>query len=226
MRGYKLLLWDIRLQIKYGFYFLYAFLTALYVFIILSLPENWKNNVTTLFIFSDPAAMGLFFMGAIVLLEKSQKLPYSFAISPITATEYVCSKILSLGFISLIVALFLAILSNHHNIFIVLLGTALGSFIFTLIGIIVSTKIKSLNQFILWTVPIEILCFIPPILHLFEISPKWLKYYPPNACMEMVSGKSTNFISFLVVLILIIFLFIIAIKSVKKMWNTAGGSKI
>ncbi len=39
--------------------------------------------------------------------------------------------------------------------------------ILNLIVFIVATKIISLNQFILWTIPIEIVCFIPAILHLF-----------------------------------------------------------
>ena len=65
MRICNLILWDIRFQIKYGFYFLYTVLTVLYLAVILSLPTAWRQTVATVLIFSDPAAMGLFFKVAI-----------------------------------------------------------------------------------------------------------------------------------------------------------------
>lgn len=70
MRLRSLFLWDIRFQAKYGFYFLYAVLTVIYLIVLLAVPENWREKTAAILIFSDPASMGLFFMGAIVLLEK------------------------------------------------------------------------------------------------------------------------------------------------------------
>ena len=52
------------------FYFLYTVLTVLYAVVLLAMPESWQEKVAPILIFSDPAAMGLFFMGAIILLEK------------------------------------------------------------------------------------------------------------------------------------------------------------
>lgn len=75
MRFKKLFLWDLRFQAKYGFYFLYTVLTVIYVTVLFALPESWQEKAAAILIFSDPAAMGLFFMGAIVLLEKSQNTP-------------------------------------------------------------------------------------------------------------------------------------------------------
>lgn len=225
MNQLKLILWDIRFQIKYGFYILYSILTIIYIFIILSLPASWHEKATALFIFSDPAAMGLFFMGAIILLEKSQRIPCCLASSPLSETRYILSKVISLAFISVIVGAILA-LAGNSNFAYAIVGTLLSSIIFTLLGIIVSTKIFSLNQFILWTVPVEVLCFVPAILHLFKFTPSWLQYYPINACMDLVSGKVPHIISIILIIALIIILFLISIKCVKKMWNTSGGDKL
>ena len=63
-----------------AFYFIYFVLTVIYVFGITALPDNWKHNAAAIMIYSDPAAMGLFFMGAIVLLEKSQKPTENFTV--------------------------------------------------------------------------------------------------------------------------------------------------
>lgn len=81
-------------------------------------------------IYSDPAAMGLFFMGAIVLLEKSQRVLNSLAVSPVKVSEYILSKVISLGVISSIVAMFIAITLNLDNIIISTIGTFFFYYIF------------------------------------------------------------------------------------------------
>ena len=147
-----------------AFTFYMQCLTLIYIAsAFLRFPDNWKEKAAAILIFSDPASMGLFFMGAIVLLEKSQHTTCALAVSPVHATEYVIAKVSSLSAISLVVAAILALAADADNLHIVLLGTFLSSVIFTLFGIIVATKIASLNQFILWTVPIEAVCFVPAI---------------------------------------------------------------
>lgn len=226
MRLKSLFLWDMRFQAKYGFYFLYAVLTVIYTMILYALPENWREKAAALLIFSDPASMGLFFMGAIVLLEKSQHTPCAFAVSPVRPMEYVIAKLSSLSAISLVVAAILALAADMDQLHIVLLGTLLSSVIFTLLAIIIATKIISLNQFILWTVPAEIVCFVPAILHLFKITPAWLEYYPINVCMEMVSGHAPSAIGLFGVAALMAILLVLSKNSVLKMWNSMGGVKL
>lgn len=188
MRLRSLVLWDIRFQTRYGFYFLYAVLTAIYVAVLSAVPEGWREKAAAILIFSDPASMGLFFMGAIVLLEKSQRTPWALAVSPVRAAEYIAAKVMSLSAISLVVAAVLTAAAGVDaganagaygsagagafgsvDSYIVLFGTVLSSVVFTLLGIIIATRISSLNQFILWTVPMELVCFVPAILHLFRV---------------------------------------------------------
>lgn len=226
MRLKKLFLLDMRVQAKYGFYFLYAVLTVIYIAVLFALPENWKEKAAAILIFSDPASMGLFFMGAIVLLEKSQHTTCALAVSPVHAAEYVIAKVSSLSAISLVVAAILALTADADHLHIVLFGTFISGVIFTLLGIIVATKITSLNQFILWTVPIEAVCFIPAMLHLFKITPAWCGYYPVNVCMDMVSGHSSSAIGFLGVVATTVILFVLSRFCVLKMWDSMGGVKL
>lgn len=165
-------------------------------------------------------------MGAIVLLEKSQHTPCALAVSPIRAAEYIIAKVSSLSVISLVVAAVLALAAGVDNLHIVLSGTLISGAIFTLSGIITATRIASLNQFILWTVPIEIVCFVPAILHLFEITPAWCGYYPVNVCMDMVSGHSSSAAGLLSVMIMIVILFVLSGFCVLKMWDSIGGAKL
>ncbi len=226
MRLRSLFLLDMRFQARYGFYFLYAVLTVIYTIILFALPENWREKAAAILIFSDPASMGLFFMGAIVLLEKSQHTPCAFAVSPVRLMEYIIAKISSLSAVSLVVSAILALVASVNRLHIVLFGTIISSVIFTLLAIIIATKIVSLNQFILWTVPIEIVCFIPAILHLFKFTPAWLGYYPINVCMEMVSGHAPSTIGFFGVVALMVILFVLSKYCVLKMWNSMGGVKL
>lgn len=226
MRIGNLFLWDIRFQAKYGFYFLYAVLTVIYTIVLFAVPGSWKENTSAILIFSDPASIGLFFMGAIVLLEKSQHTPCAFAVSPVRPMEYIIAKVGSMAAISLVVAAILALVASVNNLHIVLLGTVISSAIFTLFGIIIATKIISLNQFILWTVPIEIVCFVPAILHLFKITPAWFRYYPINVCMEMISGCAPSGIGILVVMTLTATLLVLSRYCVLKMWSSIGGVKL
>lgn len=226
MRLKSLFLLDMRFQAKHGFYFLYVILTAIYAAALLAVPESWKEKTAVMLIFSDPASMGLFFMGAIVLLEKSQHTPCAFAVSPVREVEYIIAKVSSLSAISLVVAAILALEASVDNLHIVLLGTVISGVIFTLLGIIIATKIISLNQFILWTVPIEIVCFVPAILHLFKITPAWLRYYPVNVCMEMVSGYVPSAIGIFIVIAWMAILLVFSKYCVLKMWLSMGGVKL
>lgn len=69
-----LILGDIRQQYKYGFYALYTLFTLVYITVLRILPMPWKELCTTALIFSDPVLIGLMFMGAIILFEKSEKV--------------------------------------------------------------------------------------------------------------------------------------------------------
>lgn len=217
---------DIRFQAKYGFYFLYAVLTVLYVAILHALPRNWTENAAAILIFSDPASMGLFFMGAIVLLEKSQHTICALAVSPVRAAEYILAKTASLSAVSLVVAAVLLSAAGAEHFRPALLGTFLSSVLFTLCGIIAAAKTASLNQFILRTVPVEIVCFVPAILHLFQVTPAWLRYYPMNVCMDMISGHSVSAIGIFSVMAAAAVLFVFSEYRVLKMWDSMGGANL
>lgn len=226
MRMKNLIKWDICFQIKYGFYFIYVVLTIFYIFLLCALPRSWRMNAMTIMIFSDPAAMGLFFMGAIVLLEKSQKIIQLLAVSPVMVWEYILSKVVSLAIVSEIVAFVLAIAAKTEDLLSILIGTALTSVVFTLLGLIAATKINSLNQFVLITVPIELVCFVPALLFLFGYSPNAFKWYPVNLCLSLIANKTENMILTLsIIVITISILFVVAYYSTSKMFKGVGGVK-
>lgn len=227
MRLGRLVCGDIHFQWKYGFYFIYFILTVLYVCGIAALPEHWKTDIASIMIYSDPAAMGLFFMGAIVLLEKSQKVLNAMVVSPVKVSEYILSKTVALIAVSTVIALILGLVSGSNHLPGIAVGTALTSAIFTMLGIIAATKISNLNQFLIVIMPIEIVCFVPPIVGLFVNLPDVFRFFPFTACMNLITGKSMlrSFDMVLVIATLII-LYIIARHTVEHMWRSLGGVKL
>ena len=226
MRFRKLLLWDMKFQARYGFYLLYGLLTVFYLMLLFALPLSWKENAAAILIYSDPAAMGLFFMGAIILLEKSQRVTAFFAVSHLKVFEYVCSKVLSLSAIALLVAAVLAVAVKCRFLSSLLLGTFLSSIMFTLLGMIIATKITSLNQFILATVPVEMMVFVPAVLHLFCITPAFMGIYPANVCMDLILGRDFSVVGLALTIGLIVLLFWAACQCVWNMWKNQGGIKL
>ncbi len=227
MRLRGLLLGDLRFQIKYGFYFLYAFLTVIYIILLSFIPPVAKSKVTMVIIFTDPATLGLFFMGAIILLEKSQRVLSSLAVSPVKLWEYIFSKVVSLGFISTFVGLIISIISGTHNLLWTAVGTFLGSLLFSLLGIIIATKVNSLNQFLIITVPIMLVLMLPPFAELFGYSNPIFVFHAGNVVLKLIGGVTENLmVMALVFLAWIAVFYYLAASSTRKMLKTVGGVKL
>ncbi len=226
MRLGRLIRGDIHFQWKYGFYFIYFILTLLYVCAIAALPEHWKKDIAAIMIYSDPAAMGLFLWGD-CSFGKSQKVLNAMVVSPVKISEYILSKTIALIAISTIIALILGLVSGSNHLLGIAVGTALTSAIFTMLGIIAATKISNLNQFLIVIMPIEIVCFVPPIVGLFVKLPDIFCLFPFVACMNLITGKS-SLLSFDMILVFatLIILYMVARHTVEHMWRTLGGVKL
>ena len=220
---------DIRFQWKYGFYYIYILLVILYLGILSLLSGGVKEIAGHIMVYSDPAAMGMFFMGAIVLLEKSQRVLNSIAVSPVTPMEYILGKMCSIGMISLLAALVLLSAVGMEHIGMAVWSIVSASFVFTLCGIIVGTKINSLTGYTVATVPFEIIGFLPPIakrLGLIKDS-AWILLHPGCAQMQLLEGKMEYFlISVTSSIVWVIVLLLVAEKFVEKMFQSVGGVKL
>lgn len=192
MRTKALLIGDIRFQFKYGFYFLYLIFTILYISLLYALPAAWRERAAVLMVFTDPAAMGLYFMGAIILFEKGERILNSIAISPVRPIEYVASKFISIALISTAVGLLIGFGGGTvlNPVFFVL-GVFFGSCLFSAVGLMVAANIATLNQFIVATIPAEIIINVPAIAWLFGWKPGLMIVHPGVCIVELCqNGES------------------------------------
>ena len=229
MRKVNVIKGDMFFQWKYGFYMLYLFMIITYYVIFSFLTGNVKDTIVSICVYSDPAAMGMFFMGALILLEKSQRITNSIAISPVTVEEYILGKIVSVGIISEIVGVILMIQGHTENYFFCAIGIFAGSVIFSLCGIIVGAKIESLNQYIIGTLPFETIGFVPVILYRigFMWNNKLMIIHPGCSVMRLIEGDTEMAVGAVAsIVIWTILLFWRADISVRKMFRKSGGVKL
>ena len=229
MRKVNVIKGDMFFQWKYGFYMLYLLMIIIYYVIFSFLTGNVKDTIVSICVYSDPAAMGMFFMGALILLEKSQRITNTIAISPVTVEEYILGKIVSVGIISEIVGVILMLQGHTENYFLCAIGIFAGSVIFSLCGIIVGAKIESLNQYIIGTLPFEIIGFVPVILYRigFMWNNKLMIRHPGCSVMRLIEGDTEMAMGAVAsIVIWIILLFWRADISVRKMFRKSGGVKL
>lgn len=227
-RFVNLLTGDILFQKKYGFYLIYLFFTALYITFIYVLPQSWRVNATSVIIFSDPAILGLIFIGAIVLFEKSERVINSLSASPMRISEYVISKGISLAIISTFCGVVIALVAGKSTNWIIFLcGLFFGSCMFTFTGLAISTRIANFNQFIMYLIPITLLMAAPGVLYKFWIQSAWWMIHPGAAAYNLIDGTmGSEWMAIISLTIWLAITFIFAKNETQKMFRSLGGAKI
>lgn len=229
MRKINVIRGDMLFQWKYGFYALYCLMIVIYSVLFSFFDGKVKHTIVAICVYSDPAAMGMFFMGALLLLEKSQKITDSIAISPVSSGEYILGKVVSIGLISEVVGVVLILQGKSNHLMLSMLGIFLGSVLFSLCGVIVGAKIESLNAYIVGTIPFEIVGFVPVILYRigFLWESKWMLLHPGCGVMQLIEGNADKAVlSMLSIISWCALLFLIADTSVKKMFRKGSMAKL
>ena len=160
---------DVQFQLKHGFYTVYIVLSVIYIAILGYIPHETQKIVLPLLIYFDPAGLGLFFIGGMVLLEKEQGVLALLYITPLKTEEYIISKVITLGLISSLAGtvISLAAYGISANYMLLISGTFLVSVFYTLIGIIIASKTVNVNSYIVKMIP-AIIVFLIPCLSLIK----------------------------------------------------------
>ena len=174
------LIWhDVRLQYRYGIYAAYAFIVALYVAELLLLGAVLPPWVPALIIFTDPAALGFFFLGALMMLEKSEGVRAALAASPVSAIDYLTGKIATLVGLSLASCLvllpFIHQVANPILLFVAVMLTAIQ---YVGIGVPIALRFKTVNGYLIGSAGFLTPLIAPGLLALFEPFPLWLAIIP------------------------------------------------
>jgi fluoroquinolone transport system permease protein len=228
-RLYHAFLSDVRYQWRYGFYFIYGFMTVAFIIILRLLPDSWRETALVVTLLADPALLGLFFIGGLMQLERGEGILDALFSSPLRPWEYIASKALSLGMISTLVSVVVALGSGVPDVgFGVLIPSILfGSMCFTLLGIAVSVNLKTMNAFLsidgLW----ELVLMTPPVLLLFNVSFLPLEIFPGSVVLRLIQASAglypMSLLIFIELLIWVAIAFWIAQKRLTTALSRLGG---
>lgn len=181
---------DVRYQMKYGFYILYAFMTLLYLGILYLIPNEHKGIAASIILLTDPAALGFFFIGGIWLLEKGEGVHNFYVVSPLRPFEYCAAKFLSLSLISVLSGVLIAAFSMAARVNYPALATGLmlGSGFFTLAGLYTATYAKSVNHYMLIGVIPGTVLIAPAVLTAFGIEHFLLELFPTSILWRVLDN--------------------------------------
>ncbi len=183
----SMLRWDMQIQMRYGLYTVYAIITALYVAGVLAVPTAVRPIAITWVVFSDPVFLGMFFIGALVLFEKSDGVLDALTVSPLGRREYLVSKVLSLTALSTITSLIVAVVGPEFDVMLFLLGVVLSSVLFVLIGFVAVARFDTINAYLL-TALLYLLPTVFPLVGFIGIDHPVLYLIPTKATLLLLGG--------------------------------------
>lgn len=190
MRAARLVLADLLFQVRHGFFIAYAFLIVFYAVLLGFLPYEYRGIALLLIIFTDTAMLGSFFVGAIILLEKGQRTHEALFATPVTVSEFILSKTLSLTITALSMSAVIVLLSGYRpvNLLLPAAGIVMVSFVFTLLGIAIASGVSTVNGYLAASMVI----FMPaalPLVDFFGFIKSPLFYLlPSQGALKMFGG--------------------------------------
>ncbi len=231
MRLFAAITNDMRYQVIYGFYVLYAVLSAVYIVVLLLCPADYKPVAASIIVLTDPAMLGVFFIGGIWLLEKGEGLHRYYLTAPLSPFEYIAAKAMSLAAISSLATDIIVLFSFgiHADYLLLTASVFIASAVFTTLGLWTASFAKSLNHYILLAVPLEIFLIMPPILAAFGITHPMTNLLPGMAAWNLIrravgiNNTASPILMFCVMLFCFIIAFVITMKRIPLAMQMESG---
>ncbi len=197
MRTLSAIAYDIRFQIRHDFYYAYALVTVLYIVFIRIMPVDTREYLAILILLTDPTVLGFFFIGGIVLLEKDQNIFASLFVTPMKVGEYITAKLVSLTLLSLLSSAAIAYASTpgSFNPLIFIVSVVPSSVFFTLAGLALAARVKTINGYIIAS-PFFLTPFILPLFGFMKLFHSPIYYLLPGYSSVQLLAGAYNGITF------------------------------
>ena len=153
-----------------------------------------QTLVHSVLLFFDPAVIGIVFVGALVLFEKSENVLQALVITPMKTNDYLFSKVISLTILSIISAsVFMTLMvifnKSEINVFYLIIGIILTSVMLILLGFILVSKVQNINGYMLGILIGFLGLTFPPLLDLFSLFENPVFYlWPTQASFILFEG--------------------------------------
>ena len=181
---------EITLQWRQGFWLVYFIFSAIYVAVLLNLPEKNRLLVSLILILSDTTMLGLIFIGALVLLEKQQAVIQSLFVTPLEPSRYIWSKTLSLSLIAICMSMLVYLPAWTFNTYTLLLLTCItvtaGTFV--MLGLGLAARIETINQYFGLLMGVSMLLILPVVPYMLLDQHPIFLFLPYVASLDLMLG--------------------------------------
>jgi fluoroquinolone transport system permease protein len=190
----NMLKWEFTLLYRYRIIHISILSVFLYFLTTQAIEDMNRPVFHSLLLFFDPALIGIMFVGALVLFEKSENVLQALIITPMKTNDYLLSKITSLTILSCISAAIFITLMNifggiDFNIIFLASGIILTSIMLILLGFILVSRLKSINEYLLAMALVFLFLTFLPMLHISGLYENVIFYlWPTYASLIIFRG--------------------------------------
>ncbi|MBL4811293.1 MAG: hypothetical protein JKX69_02790 [Rhodobacteraceae bacterium] len=182
-----LVMHEARLQFRYGIYYAYAFVIMFYITVIFTLGDSIPGWLAGLIIFSDPAAVGFFFLGALMLLEKSEGVRAALAVTPLSASGYFWAKCITLTSMACLAVIAVSLgLHESVNYWWLIPVVALTSVQYLALGVPIVRLFSTVTSYMMGAAFLLIPVVLPAIFALKDPMPLWAMFFPAAAQLKLI----------------------------------------
>ncbi len=178
---------DARLQFRYGVYFAYLFVVAFYAALLLLAGDWLPGWIIALVIYSDPAVVGFFFLGALMMLEKAEGTRTALATTPVSPSDYLFAKTLTLSLMAVAAVTVIGALAHSGaNWPVLIAATVLTSIMYVGIGIPIAMRFKTVTSYLIGSAGLLVPVVVPAALALYDPMPVWAIAVPPASQPKLI----------------------------------------
>ena len=172
--------WDVRLQVEYGFYTVYAVLTATFILGLHLVGPALRTDAAVLLIVTDPTILGFYFIASVVLFEKEEGVLNALVTSPLGDRGYLASKVLTLSLLAVGASTLVAVLGHGTTprLGVLVIGVGLSASLFVLVGFVAVARYDSVNEYFISAVGWGTILFLP-LFGYVGLVETWLFYLLP-----------------------------------------------
>jgi len=182
---------DFKFQYKEGFFYIYLAICIIYLVILSVLPSSILSIILPILIYSDPAGLGLFFIGGMIMLERRQGIINYLIVTPLLVNEYSLSKVITLSTLAVVVSLIITFFTSTYtpiNYFILITSIFFTANFFTMIGIFITLPCTNLNEYFVKIIPWMILLSLPCLGLISQPDNIFLSIIPSVASLQLIIG--------------------------------------
>lgn len=178
---------DVRIQMRYRIYAALAFVILLYVAVLIFASPYLPISFLSFVIYADPSVLGFFFLGGLMLFERNEGTRMALGISPLSATEYLTSKFITLTALALAAVIVMAIASGKPVRWpLYLVTVSLVSVHYIGLGAMFAVKFRTVTGYLFGSSAILIPLILPGAAAFLDPMPMVLAVIPAVSHLKLI----------------------------------------